>query len=129
MQLWDSWDSPLVYRLLPAMAAFARPCHVARALYQPCPSAVATLPLAEAECYSDVDRAAIMELIGEWFADGSREVTSTPLQEVGIHNFETFVRMTCMQRYSLDLGSGGSSQWSAEHMLLTLHAFRRSVVL
>lgn len=79
--------------------------------------------LAEAECYSDVDRAAIMELIGEWFADGSEGSDKHTSQEVGIHNFETFVRMDLHAKIQRDLGSGGSSQWSAEHMLLTYMPF------
>ena len=79
--------------------------------------------LAEAECYSDVDRAAIMELIGEWFADGSEGSDKHTSREVGIHNFETFVRMDLHAKIQRDLGSGGSFQWPAEHMLLTFMPF------
>ena len=52
--------------------------------------------MAAAECYSPVDRAAIVSLIGQWFADEGEGV------DVGLHNFEMFVRMevraTLLQR-------------------------------
>lgn len=56
--------------------------------------------VADAECYSAVDRLALLELIGRWFADESAvEGGDAKMQSaVGVHNFETFVRMEVRMR-------------------------------
>ena len=62
--------------------------------------------LADAECYSQVDRDAITELIGRWFADAG-EGESDPA--VGIHNFEMFVRNDVHEKVVNALGGAASS--------------------
>ena len=59
--------------------------------------------LADAQCYSQVDREAITEIIGRWFADGESV-------KVGVHNFEMFVRRDVHDKVAAAVGSG-MFQW------------------
>lgn len=62
--------------------------------------------LADAQCFSAVDRGAITEIIGRWFADGDGEDIA-----VGVHNFESFVRRDVHDKVSSAVGGGGLFQW------------------
>jgi len=79
-----------------------------------------TFTLADAECYSAVDRAAIIELIGRWFADESAVDggDSQLALDVGTHNFETFVRMEVYAKVEHTLGSARGLRWPATLSLL-----------
>jgi hypothetical protein len=47
----------------------------------------------DTRCYSDSDRAALIDVIALWFADGhSGESDLEGLRQLGIHRFESFVR-------------------------------------
>ena len=56
-------------------------------------SALRTFRLADAQCYSDEDREAILSVIGKWWTDhSSGEVDADRLRQLGHHRFERFVR-------------------------------------
>ena len=61
--------------------------------------------LADAECYSQVDRDAITELIGRWFADAGEG------EAVGIHNFEMLVRNDVHEKVSRAVGKACHDEW------------------
>ena len=69
--------------------------------------------LADVDCFSQVDRDAILRLIGRWFADAGEDEAN------GIHNFEMFVRRDVHEKVAGALGTGsfGGSGWP---LVLTL---------
>ena len=83
--------------------------------------------LSDVGCHSDVDRAAITELIGRWFADETAidGADGKMARDVGIYNFEMFVRMEVRTKIEEALGGNGSFKWSPT---LSLLVFLWSVV-
>ena len=56
------------------------------------------------QCYSDADRAALIDLIAQWFSDShSCETGPEGVRQEGIHRFETFVRFELAPRLNRDL--------------------------
>ena len=80
--------------------------------------------IADVECYSDLDRAAILELIGRWFADnasaisGGTSAEAKLARDIGVHNFETFVRMEVCDKLERTIGGAGTFQWPLRLSLL-----------